>query len=96
VLVFVLAILVWALLAGWCACCCTPRRCRCPTAARRRLRPAARRVLLLAVATVVGLTPAAQSPPWQSSTGARWLGMALLFLNRCCPRSGTQPGTLPN
>ena len=30
-------------------------------------------VLLLAVATVVALTPAGKSPPWQQSQGARWL-----------------------
>ena len=30
-------------------------------------------VLLLAVATAVALTPAAKSPPWQASYGARWL-----------------------
>ncbi len=34
-------------------------------------------VLLLVVATVVSLTPAAQSGAWQVSTGARWLGVVL-------------------
>jgi membrane protein required for colicin V production len=33
-------------------------------------------VLLLAVATTVALTPAAKSPPWQASHGARWLEIA--------------------
>ena len=33
-------------------------------------------VLLLAVATAVALTPAAKSPPWQASHGARWLEIA--------------------
>jgi len=31
-------------------------------------------VLLLALATVVRYTPAAQSAPWQASVGAAWLG----------------------
>ncbi len=30
-------------------------------------------LLLLAVATVIGLTPAVKSPSWQSSHGAQWL-----------------------
>jgi membrane protein required for colicin V production len=34
-------------------------------------------VLLLAVATLVGLTPAAQSQAWRASRGAAWLGQAL-------------------
>jgi len=33
-------------------------------------------VLLLAVATTVALTPAAKSPSWQASHGARWLEIA--------------------
>jgi membrane protein required for colicin V production len=42
-------------------------------------------VLLLALATVVTLTPAAQSAPWQASEGARWLGMALQGLKPLLP-----------
>jgi membrane protein required for colicin V production len=42
-------------------------------------------VLLLAVATVVALTPAAQSAPWQASEGARWLGIAMLGLKPLLP-----------
>ena len=42
-------------------------------------------VLLLAVATVVALTPAAQSAPWQRSEGARWLGIAMLGLKPLLP-----------
>lgn len=34
-------------------------------------------VLLLALATVLALTPAAQWAPWQQSEGARWLGAVL-------------------
>ena len=42
-------------------------------------------VLLLAVATVVALTPASQSPGWRASKGARWLGQALLSLKPLLP-----------
>jgi membrane protein required for colicin V production len=42
-------------------------------------------VLLLAVATVVGLTPAAQSASWRGSHGARWLSMALQTLKPLLP-----------
>lgn len=34
-------------------------------------------VLLLALATVLALTPAARWAPWQQSEGARWLGAVL-------------------
>lgn len=34
-------------------------------------------VLLLALATVVALTPAAQSTAWRQSVGAQWLGVAV-------------------
>jgi membrane protein required for colicin V production len=34
-------------------------------------------VLLMAVATVVTLTPAAQSPAWTQSVGAQWLAIAV-------------------
>jgi membrane protein required for colicin V production len=42
-------------------------------------------VLLMAVATVVGLTPAAQSQAWRSSQGARWLGQGLLMMKPLLP-----------
>jgi membrane protein required for colicin V production len=42
-------------------------------------------VLLLALSTVVALTPAAQSKPWQRSDGARWLDAALLGLKPLLP-----------
>lgn len=42
-------------------------------------------VLLLALATVVALTPAAQSKPWQRSEGARWIDAALAGLKPLLP-----------
>lgn len=42
-------------------------------------------VLLLAVATVVALTPAARSQAWQDAHGARWLGVALAGLKPALP-----------
>lgn len=42
-------------------------------------------VLLLAVATVVALTPASQSAGWRASQGARWLGQALAGLKPLLP-----------
>ena len=42
-------------------------------------------VLLLAVATVVALTPASQSAAWRASLGARWLGVALASLKPLLP-----------
>ncbi len=51
-------------------------------------------VLLLALASVVTLTPAAQSTPWRSSHGARWLGQALQALKPLLP--GKAAGLLPN
>ncbi len=42
-------------------------------------------VLLLAVSTVVALTPAARSQPWQESHGAAWLGAALQALKPVLP-----------
>jgi membrane protein required for colicin V production len=42
-------------------------------------------VLLLALASVVTLTPAAQSAPWRSSHGARWLTQALQGLKPLLP-----------
>jgi membrane protein required for colicin V production len=42
-------------------------------------------VLLLAVASVVALTPAAQSTAWRGSPGARWLGGTLQALKPVLP-----------
>ena len=42
-------------------------------------------VLLLAVAAVVALTPAAQSATWRRSLGARWLGHTLHALKPLLP-----------
>jgi membrane protein required for colicin V production len=42
-------------------------------------------LLLLAVATVVALTPLASSAPWQASAGARWLSVALQGLKPLLP-----------
>jgi membrane protein required for colicin V production len=42
-------------------------------------------VLLLAVATVVALTPASQSPGWRTSRGAHYLGLALASLKPFLP-----------
>jgi membrane protein required for colicin V production len=42
-------------------------------------------VLLLAVATVVQLTPAAQSQAWRDSRGARWLAATLQGLKPLLP-----------
>ena len=42
-------------------------------------------VLLLAVATAVWLTPAAQSQGWRTSQGARWLGLSLQALKPLLP-----------
>jgi membrane protein required for colicin V production len=47
-------------------------------------------VLLLAVATVVSLTPAARSPAWQHSQGAAWLGAMLQGLKPVLPESLAQ------
>lgn len=42
-------------------------------------------VLLLALATVVALTPAVRSASWQDSRGAAWLGRALQVLKPVLP-----------
>lgn len=42
-------------------------------------------VLLLALATVLTLTPAAQSQAWRHSQGARWLGLSLKALKPLLP-----------
>jgi membrane protein required for colicin V production len=47
-------------------------------------------VLLLAVATLVSYTPAAQSQGWRASHGARWLGQVLQALKPFLP---VRPGS---
>jgi membrane protein required for colicin V production len=44
-------------------------------------------VLLLALATVVALTPASQSAAWRGSQGARWLEQALSTLKPLLPEA---------
>jgi len=44
-------------------------------------------IVLLAVATVVALTPAARSPAWQHSQGAAWLGAMLAGLKPVLPEA---------
>jgi membrane protein required for colicin V production len=47
-------------------------------------------VLLLAVATVVQLTPAAQSEPWRQSKGGSWLASTLRVLKPLLPESAAR------
>ncbi len=47
-------------------------------------------VLLLAVAAVVALTPAAQSKDWRGSTGARWLELALQAVKPLLPEPASR------
>jgi membrane protein required for colicin V production len=44
-------------------------------------------VLLLALATVVALTPASQSQAWRASQGARWLAQGLATLKPLLPQA---------
>ncbi|MBL8327289.1 MAG: CvpA family protein [Rubrivivax sp.] len=44
-------------------------------------------LLLMVLATVLALTPAAQSPSWQQSRGAQWLGVAIEGLRPALPES---------
>ena len=47
-------------------------------------------VLLLAVAGIVALTPAAQSQGWRGSQGARWLELTLKALKPLLPESASR------
>ncbi len=47
-------------------------------------------LLLLVMAIVVTLTPAARSPAWQDSQGAAWLGAMLIGLKPVLPESLAQ------
>ncbi|MDT7835593.1 CvpA family protein [Aquabacterium sp. OR-4] len=57
-------------------------------------------VLLLALATVVALTPAVRSPAWQASQGAEWLAVLLQGLRPVLPEAVARhlpepPGGMP-
>lgn len=86
VLGFVLALIVWALLARLIRALihATPLQIidRVLGGGFGLLRGA---VLLLALATVVLLTPAARSPAWQHSQGANWLAAVLQGLKPVLP-----------
>ena len=47
-------------------------------------------VLLLAVATVVGLTPTAQSKGWREARGAQWLQQTLIALKPLLPEAAAR------
>lgn len=47
-------------------------------------------LLLLVLATVIMLTPAAQSVWWQDSVGARWLGQTMTVLRPALPSQVSQ------
>lgn len=85
--VFVLAIIVWGLLAKAVRMLvhATPLSIvdRIGGGAFGVLRGA---VVLIAVATLVALTPAAQSPLWQSSVGARWTTATIAFIKPLLPQ----------
>ena len=85
-LAFVVALLVWTLLARLVRLLVQATPLSLPDrlfgAAFGVLRGA---VLLLAVATVVAFTPAAQSHDWRASHGARWLGQTLSVLKPLLP-----------
>lgn len=90
-LVFVLALIVWALASRLLRLVihATPLQVvdRVLGAGFGLLRGA---VLLLALATVVSLTPAARSAAWQHSQGAAWLGAMLQSLKPVLPESLAQ------
>ncbi len=90
-LVFVLALVVWALLSRLLRMVihATPLQLvdRVLGGGFGLLRGA---VLLLAVATVVSLTPAARLPAWQHSQGAAWLAAMLQSLKPVLPESLVQ------
>jgi membrane protein required for colicin V production len=85
-LCFVLALVIWGLLAKLVRLLIHATPLSIPDrilgAAFGALRAA---VLGLAVASVVALTPAAQSKPWRASMGARWLTQSLVVLKPLLP-----------
>jgi membrane protein required for colicin V production len=85
-LCFVVALLIWALLARLLRLLIHATPLTLPDRALGALFGLLRgTVLLLALATVVTLTPAAQSGPWQASTGARWLSVTMQILKPMLP-----------
>lgn len=85
-LVFVAALVVWALLARLARMLIHATPLSLPDRLLGALFGLLRgAVFLLAVATVVAFTPASQSPGWRSSHGARWLEAALASLRPLLP-----------
>ena len=91
VLAFVLALLVWTLLARLVRMIVHATPLSIPDRALGALFGMLRgAVLLLAVATVVSLTPASQSQGWRASQGARWLSVALASLKPLLPEAAAR------
>ena len=85
-LAFVLALLAWALLARLLRMLVRATPLTVIDRALGMLFGALRGVvLLLALATVVALTPLARSPAWQQARGAAWLGHSLAVLKQLLP-----------
>ena len=83
---FVAAIIVWSLLARLIRLLIQATPLSLPDRALGACFGLARgAVLLLAVATVVALTPAAKSPAWRASQGAMWLNTAMHGLKPVLP-----------
>lgn len=85
-LAFIAALIVWALLARLIRMLIHATPLSVPDRLLGAIFGAARgTVLLLAVASVVALTPAAQSTAWRASKGARWLMQTLQVLKPLLP-----------
>ena len=83
---FVAALLVWAVLARLARLLIAATPLTVPDRVLGAVFGLVRGVLLLVVvATLVALTPAAQSRDWQSSTGARWLAAVVQGLKPLLP-----------
>lgn len=88
---FVAALLVWALLARLVRLLIRATPLSVPDRLLGAVFGALRGgVLLLAVATVVGLTPAAQSQAWREARGAAWLQQALGLLKPLLPEAAAR------
>ena len=91
VIAFVLALVVWTLLARLVRMIVHATPLSIPDRALGALFGMLRgAVLLLAVATVVSLTPASQSQGWRASQGARWLSVALASLKPLLPEAAAR------
>jgi hypothetical protein len=87
-LAFVVALLAWALLARLVRLLIHATPLSIPDRLLGALFGALRGgVLLLALATVLALTPASQSAAWQGSHGARWLHQGLAALKPLLPEA---------